>query len=61
MGGYKGLLVSIIPKGETNVQSDFFNVCEFAECWLLIVAGVEVEDLTLDNVSDFLDLSVRVS
>ena len=55
------MLVSIIPKGETNVQSDFFNVCEFAECWLLIVAGVEVEDLTLDNVSDFLDLSVRVS
>ena len=61
MGGYKGLVLSITPIEETKVQCDFFNEFDFVRCWGLIVAGVEVEDLTLDNVSDIPNLSVGVS
>ena len=61
MGGYKGLVLSMSPKAETNGKRDLFNVFDFIGCWGLIVAGVEVKDLTLDNVPNILNLSVGVS
>lgn len=61
MGGYKGLVLSMNPKVETNRECDLFNKFDFVGCWGLIVAGVEVKDLTLDNVSDIPNLCVGVS
>ena len=43
------------------LQGHFINEVVFFGCWGLIVAGVEVEYFTLNDVTDGLNLGVRVS